>query len=358
MAVKSVVVMAGGTGGHVFPALAVARELQARGVRIHWLGTAAGIEADVVPRNGLPITFLDVSGVRGQGLKRLLLAPFKIMAATLAAMRVMRTVEADCVIGLGGYVTGPGGIAARLLGKPLIIHEQNAVAGFTNRMLSTIATRVLQAFPGAFPDGGKVSTTGNPVRADICGIDSPEARFAGRSGPLRLLVLGGSQGAVALNALVPQALAGLAPDQRPEVRHQTGKKSVEATRGNYAAAGVEAEVLPFIDDMAAAYGWADLVICRSGALTVGELAAAGVASILVPYPFAVDDHQTANARYLSDAGAARLCPQKELTPEGLATELRALWNRGVLLDMAVKARRLALTEATATVAGFCLNPRT
>ncbi len=357
MAVKSVVVMAGGTGGHVFPALAVAHELQARGVKIHWLGTAAGIEADVVPKNGLPITYLEVRGVRGQGLRRLLLAPFKIVAATLAAMRVMRAVEADCVIGLGGYVTGPGGLAARLLGIPLVIHEQNAVAGFTNRILARLATRVLQAFPGAFPASAKVATTGNPVRSDICAVPAPEARFADHGGPLRVLVLGGSQGAVALNALVPKAVALLPPEARPVLRHQTGRKSVEATQANYAAAGVDADVLPFIEDMAAAYAWADLVICRSGALTVAELAAVGVASVLVPYPFAVDDHQTGNARYLSDAGAAVLCQQAELTPERLADELRRIWNRDTLLVMADKARRLALPEATATVAGYCLQPR-
>jgi UDP-N-acetylglucosamine--N-acetylmuramyl-(pentapeptide) pyrophosphoryl-undecaprenol N-acetylglucosamine transferase len=357
MAVKSVVVMAGGTGGHVFPALAVAKALQQQGVRIHWLGTAAGIEADIVPRNQLAITYLDVSGVRGQGLKRLLLAPFKIMAATLAAMRVMRTVEADCVIGLGGYVTGPGGLAARLLGKPLVIHEQNAIAGFTNRMLSTLATRVLQAFPGAFPDGPRVRTTGNPVRPEICTVDEPAVRFADRTGPLRVLVLGGSQGAVALNGLIPAAMALLPAESRPVIRHQTGRKQVEATTANFEKAGVAAEVLPFIDDMASAYAWADLVICRSGALTVSELAAAGAASILIPYPFAVDDHQTANARYLTGAGAALLCPQKDLTPEALAQTLSSVWRRETLLAMAVKARGQARAEATATVASCCLDPR-
>lgn len=356
MAVKSVVVMAGGTGGHVFPALAVAKQLEQQGIRIHWLGTAAGIEADIVPRNQLPITYLDVRGVRGQGAARLLLAPFKIIAATLAAMRVMRQVQADCVIGLGGYVTGPGGLAARLLGKPLVIHEQNAIAGFTNRMLSNIATLVLQAFPGAFPPGPAVRTTGNPVRPEICAVATPEERFAGRSGPLRVLVLGGSQGAVALNALIPAAMALLPSESRPQLRHQTGRKQVETTQANFTAAGVDAEVLPFIDDMAAAYAWADLVICRSGALTVSEIAAVGVASVLVPYPFAVDDHQTANARYLTDADAALLCPQKDLTPEGLAQALQSVWQRDALLAMAVKARGQARPEATATVAACCLQP--
>lgn len=355
MAVKSVVVMAGGTGGHVFPALAVAMQLREQGIAVHWLGTAAGIEAEVVPRHELPITFLDVSGVRGQGMRRLLLAPFKIATATLSAMRVMQAVKADCVIGLGGYVTGPGGLAARMLGKPLVIHEQNAVAGFTNGLLSHLASRVLQAFPNAFPASPKVATTGNPVRPEISAVEPPGQRFLGRSGPLRVLVLGGSQGAVALNTLLPQAMALIPVAQRPQVRHQTGRKSVDVTRDNYLKAGVEVDVLPFIDDMAAAYAWADLVICRSGALTVSELASAGAASVLVPYPFAVDDHQTANARYLSDAGAAILCPQKDLTPEALASTLLSVWRRETLLEMAVKARELAKPEATTVVAEYCLQ---
>lgn len=353
--VKSVVVMAGGTGGHVFPALAVAESLRARGVRIHWLGTRAGIEAELVPARQFDMTYLDVSGVRGQGLARLLLAPFKIVRAVVAAMRVLRAVEADCVIGLGGYVTGPGGIAARLLGKPLLIHEQNAVAGFTNRQLSRMATRVLEAFPGAFPASQKVVCVGNPVRPEIAGLPAPEQRFAARDGALRVLVMGGSQGAVALNELVPAALAILASQVELDIRHQAGKKNTEKAAARYRDVGVKAEILPFINDMAGIYGWADLVICRSGALTVSELAAAGVGSVLIPYPFAVDDHQTANARYLSDAGAALLFSQQGLTAEQLANALRPLMNRPALLDMAIKARAKAQPESTDTVVAACLR---
>lgn len=358
MTVKSVVVMAGGTGGHVFPALAVAQHLAQQGVRIHWLGTASGIEADIVPKNGFDITYLDVKGVRGQGLKRLLLAPFKIMGAVIGAMRVLQAVKADCVIGLGGYVTGPGGVAARLLGKRLVIHEQNAVAGFTNSQLAKLAQTVLQAFPSAFPASPKVFTTGNPVRPVIANLPSPEQRYGERTGALRLLVLGGSQGAVALNELLPQGLALLAAEQALEIRHQTGKKQVEATQQRYASLGLTADVQPFISDMAEAYGWADLVICRSGALTVSELAAAGVASVLVPYPFAVDDHQTANGRYLSDAQAAVLCPQATITAESLVETLKPLLSRPKLLQMAVVARKLAQPEATAIVADFCTRSET
>ncbi len=354
MNARSVVVMAGGTGGHVFPALAVAHHLADQGVRIHWLGTAAGIEAELVPANGFPITYLDIRGVRGNGLKRLFQAPFKILLATLAAVRVIRSVEADAVIGLGGYVTGPGGLAARIAGKPLFIHEQNAIAGLTNKLLARIATRVLQAFPGAFPASPRVVTTGNPVRPAICDLPEPDSRYAARTGPLRILVLGGSLGAAALNERLPPAFGRLSAGERPLIRHQTGKKQVDETRANYTAAGVEAEVFPFIHDMAEAYGWADLVICRAGALTVSELAAAGVASVLVPFPFAVDDHQTANARYLSAADAAVLCPQSEMTPDRLDSILRDLWSRDTLAAMAIRARALAKPEATAAVAGFCM----
>jgi UDP-N-acetylglucosamine--N-acetylmuramyl-(pentapeptide) pyrophosphoryl-undecaprenol N-acetylglucosamine transferase len=356
MSVKSVVVMAGGTGGHVFPALAVAQYLQAQGVNIHWLGTKNGIEADIVPQNGFAISYLEVQGVRGQGLARLLLAPFKIILAILAAMRVLRAVKADCVIGLGGYVTGPGGVAARLLGKPLIIHEQNAVAGFTNKQLAHIATQVLQAFPAAFAASPKVTTTGNPVRPVIANLPPPEQRYQARQEQaLQVLILGGSQGAVALNERVPEALALVAQQQPLVIRHQTGKKQVELTAQRYQQLGLNAEVQPFISDMAEAYGWADVVICRSGALTVSELAAAGVASVLIPYPHAVDDHQTANGRYLSDAGAAILCPQAQMSAENLAETLKPLLSRPKLLQMATIARKLAQPQATATVAQFCLR---
>lgn len=355
MGVKSVVVMAGGTGGHVFPALAVAEALRARGVSIHWLGTRAGIEAELVPARDFPISYLEVSGLRGQGLKRLLLAPFKLVVAVLAAMKVLRSVQADAVIGLGGYVTGPGGVAARLLGKPLLIHEQNAIAGFTNRMLSHLADRVLEAFPGAFSPAAKVSFVGNPVRAEIAALPEPALRYAGHEGALRILVLGGSQGAVALNELVPEALAALVQTQALLIRHQAGKKNLEKATAKYRALGVEAEVLPFIDDMAAIYAWADLVVCRSGALTVSEIAAAGVASVLIPYPHAVDDHQTENGKFLSVAGAAKLFRQQDLTATTLAAELQPLLSREKLLQMATAARALAKPEATDNVVAACLR---
>jgi UDP-N-acetylglucosamine--N-acetylmuramyl-(pentapeptide) pyrophosphoryl-undecaprenol N-acetylglucosamine transferase len=353
--VKSVVVMAGGTGGHVFPALAVAEALRARGVKIHWLGTRAGIEAELVPARGFDITYLEVSGVRGQGLKRLLLAPFKLVVAVLKAMQALKAVEADVVIGLGGYVTGPGGVAARLLGKPLLIHEQNAIAGFTNRQLSNLATQVLEAFPGAFAPAAKVTCVGNPVRPEISALPAPAERFETHTGALRVLVLGGSQGAVALNELVPEALALLVQKQDMVIRHQAGKKNADKAAAKYQSLGVQADVLPFIDDMAAMYGWADLVVCRSGALTVAEIACAGVASVLIPYPFAVDDHQTANGRFLSEAGAAKLFRQQGLTAATLAAELEPLLDRAQLLKMASIARALAKPEATETVVQACLR---
>jgi UDP-N-acetylglucosamine--N-acetylmuramyl-(pentapeptide) pyrophosphoryl-undecaprenol N-acetylglucosamine transferase len=353
--VKSVVVMAGGTGGHVFPALAVAESLRARGVKIHWLGTQAGIEAELVPARQFDITYLEVSGVRGQGVKRLLLAPFKLVVAVWKAMRTLKAVQADVVIGLGGYVTGPGGVAARLLGKPLLIHEQNAIAGFTNRQLSHLATQVLEAFPGAFAPAAKVKCVGNPVRTEIAALPVPDQRFETHAGPLRVLVLGGSQGAVALNELVPDALALLVKQQDLVIRHQAGKKNADKAAAKYASLGVSAEVLPFIDDMAAMYGWADLVVCRSGALTVAEIACAGVASVLIPYPYAVDDHQTANGRFLSEAGAAKLFRQQDLTAEKLAAELAPLLNREQLLKMAGVARALAKPEATESVVQACLR---
>lgn len=353
--VKSVVVMAGGTGGHVFPALAVAEALRERGVNIHWLGTRAGIEAELVPAHGFSITYLEVSGVRGQGLQRMLLAPFKLVVAVLNAMRTLQAVKADAVIGLGGYVTGPGGVAARLLGKPLLIHEQNAIAGFTNRQLSRLANRVLEAFPNAFAPSAKVCQVGNPVRREIAALPAPEERLAGRDGALRILVLGGSQGAVALNELVPEALALLQKKQALLIRHQAGKKNIEKAAGKYRELAVEADVLPFIDDMAAMYGWADLVVCRSGALTVSEIAAAGVGSVLIPYPHAVDDHQTANGKFLSDAGAALLFRQQDLSAEKLAAALEPLLYREKLMQMANAARALAKPDATDVVVGEILG---
>ncbi len=348
-----VMVMAGGTGGHVFPALAVAEELHSRGVAVCWLGTPDSFEARLVPRHGFPLETIPVRGLRGKGAAGWLAAPFRIGRAMLQARRVLLRRKPQLVLGMGGFAAGPGGMMARMLGIPLVVHEQNAIPGLTNQWLSRIATRVLEAFPGSFPPATRAQVTGNPVRPEIAGLPAPEQRFAGRRGALRLLVLGGSLGARALNQTVPAALALLAPDQRPRVRHQAGREKAEATRACYRAAGVEAEVTPFLDDMAAAYGWADLVICRAGALTVAELAAAGVGAVLVPYPYAVDDHQTRNARYLTRAGAARLLAETELDAAGLAALIAGTGGRGALLEMARAARDLGLPEATSRVAEVC-----
>lgn len=351
-----IVVMAGGTGGHVFPALAVARALQEQGATLSWIGTARGLEAELVPAHGYELDLIGISGLRGKGVTGWLVAPVRIGRAVVQALGIIRRRRADAVLGMGGFVTGPGGVAARLLRRPLIVHEQNALAGLTNRLLARIATRVLEAFPGAIPGAEQ---TGNPVRREISAIEAPAQRYDGRSGPLRLLVIGGSQGALALNEGLPRALAALAPESRPQVRHQSGRRHEEVTRERYREAGVEAEVVPFLDDMAAAYAWADLVVCRSGALTVSELAAAGLPSVLVPFPHAVDDHQTVNGRFLSDAGAAVLLPQPELDSrlKGGLEEFCAdpVAGRRRLVDMANSARALARPEATGVVAGICLE---
>ncbi len=326
-AARPILIMAGGTGGHVFPALALARLLRARSFEVVWLGTHRGLEARVVPAERIPIEWLSVGGLRGKGLTTLLAAPFRLALALVQALRVMWRHRPLVVVGLGGFVTGPGGVAAWLTRHPLLIHEQNAVAGFTNRCLAHLAREVLEAFPGSFGRGIKARAIGNPVRQDIIAITAPASRFAGRSGPIRILVIGGSQGAARLNAVVPFALARLkesggAGFPAVDVRHQAGERWIEAGRQSYASAGVRADVRPFIEDMAEAYGWADLVICRSGALTVSELAAAGIGAVLVPFPAAVDDHQTHNAQYLVHEGAAVLIADRELTAERLATELQ------------------------------------
>ena len=349
-----VLIMAGGTGGHVFPALALARSLRASAVEVVWLGTRRGIEARLVPAEGIAIEWLSVGGLRGKGWRTRLAAPWRVTVALWQALAVMRRRRPSVVVGLGGFVTGPGGIAAWLTRRPLLIHEQNAIAGFTNRTLAPLAREVLEAFPGSFGPAVRARTIGNPVRREISALAPPRERLAARAAPVRVLVIGGSQGAVRLNTVVPYALARSAA--RFEVRHQAGERWRDACRESYAGAGVSADVQPFIADMAEAYGWADLVICRAGALTVSELAAAGVGAVLVPFPAAVDDHQTCNARLLVRQGAAVLIPDRELTAERLAAELERLCaDRSRLIEMAERARSLARPEAAEEFAERCVH---
>jgi UDP-N-acetylglucosamine--N-acetylmuramyl-(pentapeptide) pyrophosphoryl-undecaprenol N-acetylglucosamine transferase len=346
-------VMAGGTGGHVFPALAVAQELRDRDITVTWLGTRRGIEAELVPENRFPIDYIDVEGLRGTGVVRLLKAPILLVRALWQAMGVIRKERPDAVLGLGGFASGPGGVAARLLGLPLVIHEQNAIAGTTNKLLAKIASRMLTAFPGALPRGEWV---GNPVRKEIVALPAPQQRIAQSGRPLRLLVLGGSLGALAINQQVPAALAMLEEAQRPEVRHQCGRKHSAETENAYKEAAVEASVEPFITDMAEAYGWADMVVCRAGALTISELAAAGVGALLIPYPHAIDDHQTRNAEWLVKQDAAALIQQTDLTTEKLASLLNEwLGDRKKLQFMAVNARQLAKAGVAESVADICME---
>lgn len=346
---KTLMVMAGGTGGHIFPGIAVAEELRARGWRIVWMGNPDGMEARIVPQRGYETAWVRFGALRGKGLLRKLLLPVNLLSGFWQALRALRRLEPDVVLGMGGYITFPGGMMASLLGRPLVLHEQNSVAGLANRVLAKVADRVLSGFPEVMDNA---EWLGNPVRADITAVLPPTERYAGRSGPLRVLVVGGSLGAAALNETVPQALARLEPEARPIVVHQAGERQIEALRAAYARVQVEGELRPFIDDMAAAYADADLVICRAGALTVAELAAAGVASVLVPFPHAVDDHQTGNARFLADRGAAYLLPQTELSPDRLAGILSSL-DRGRLLNMAEHARALAKPLAAVAVAHVC-----
>lgn len=351
--VRPVLIMAGGTGGHVFPALAVADELRLRGVPVVWLGTRAGIEARLVPQAGYPIEWMSITGLRGKGITTLMLAPVHLVFACWQALKVLRRKKPCAVLGMGGFASGPGGLMAWLIRKPLLVHEQNAIAGMTNKVLVKFATVVLQAFPAVFK---KAITTGNPVRKSICEIESPEYRLHKHQGKLRLLVIGGSLGAVKLNEVVPHALAIIEQDIRPEVIHQTGLKNIESAKEYYQAAGVEAKVEAFIDDMASVYEWADLVVCRAGAMTVFELAAAGIASILVPYPHAVDDHQTYNAYYLESSGAAIIRQQDELTPEWLAEMIRNFSvDREKLVTMSIAARKLAIPGSAKTIADACLR---
>jgi UDP-N-acetylglucosamine--N-acetylmuramyl-(pentapeptide) pyrophosphoryl-undecaprenol N-acetylglucosamine transferase len=350
-----VLIMAGGTGGHVFPALAVAQVLRARGVEVVWLGVPGSMESKLVPAQGFPIEWVRVAGIRGKGLLAWMLAPLRIVNAVMQAIGVLRRVKPRSVLGAGGYVSGPGGIAAWLMRIPLLIHEQNAIAGLTNRALARLANQVLEAFPGSFGPKIKVRTIGNPVRADIAALPPPALRFAGREPRARLLVFGGSQGAQRLNAELPRALARLAPDERPQIRHQTGERGLESTRALYRDAQVEADVLPFIDDMAKAYSWADLAVCRAGAMTVAELQAAGLGAIFVPLPIATDDHQTKNAAVMADLGAARIIQERDLNPEALGSLIGELArDRARLLKMAEAARGARVTDAAATLADLCI----
>ncbi len=346
---KCALIMAGGTGGHIFPGLAVAEALRERGWRVHWLGNASGMEATLVPPRGFPFETIDFSGVRGKGLTTLALLPLRLLKAFWQSIQVIRRVQPDVVVGLGGYITFPAGMMGVLLGKPLVLHEQNSVAGMANKVLAGVADRVFTAFPSAIKGAHWV---GNPLREAFLNQPEPAARFAGRSGPLRLLVVGGSLGAKALNDIVPQALARIPVDSRPRVTHQSGAKQIDALRANYAAAGVEADLTPFIEDTAQAFADADLIVCRAGASTVTEIAAVGAAALFVPFPAAVDDHQTANARFLVDQGAGQLLPQKDMTPERLADLLQKA-ERAALVAQGEKARMLAKTDATAQVVAAC-----
>jgi UDP-N-acetylglucosamine--N-acetylmuramyl-(pentapeptide) pyrophosphoryl-undecaprenol N-acetylglucosamine transferase len=350
-----VLIMAGGTGGHVFPALAVAQVLRDRGVGVVWLGVPGSMESRLVPANGFSIEWVRVAGIRGKGLMAWALAPWRILKAVAQAIGVLRRVQPRSVLGAGGYVSGPGGIAAWLLRIPLLIHEQNAIAGLTNRWLARLANQVLEAFPGSFGPKVHARTIGNPVRADIAAVAAPDLRFAGRSGRSRLLVFGGSQGAQRLNSVVPAALSRVAFEIRPDVRHQTGERGLSAARAAYADAGVEAEVLPFIDNMAEALSWADLAVCRAGAMTVAELQAVGLGAIFVPLPVATDDHQTRNAEVMVKSGAARLIQERDLTPERLAAVIAELLaDRARLLKMAEAARGSRIINAAAQLADLCI----
>lgn len=347
MNAKTFMVMAGGTGGHIFPALAVAQELQAQGHRIVWLGSEGAMETRLVPQYNIPLETLSIKGIRGNGIKRKLLLPFTLVKTIAAARRIIRRYNVDAVIGFGGFVSFPGGIAARLCGLPLIVHEQNAIAGLSNKVLSHFASQVMYAFPQVFTNQNGL--VGNPVRADIASLTTPAQRFAGRQGVLNILVVGGSLGADILNKVVPQAMALLPESQRPNLLHQSGRNKLAQLQHQYAECGVKAECVEFITDMVSAYREADLVICRAGALTIAELTAAGLGAILVPYPHAVDDHQTANAQYMVKDGAAVLMPQTSLNAQSLQTVLADL-SREQCLQMAEKARALAQPDSAAKVA--------
>jgi len=350
MNTRTVLVMAGGTGGHIFPGLAIAELLRSQGWRVHWLGAPApSMESQLVPAKGLPFEAVQFGGVRGKGLLTLALLPWRLLHAFWQSLQVIRRLRPDVLVGLGGYITFPGGMMGVLMGKPLVLHEQNSVAGMANKVLAHVADRVLCTFPKVLP---KAQWVGNPMRDGFLNQAPPEARFAHRSGPLRVVVVGGSLGAQALNSGVPQALALMPLDQRPQVLHQGGVKHLQTLQDNYAQAAVDAELVPFIDDTASAFAQADLVICRAGASTVSELAAVGVAALLVPFPHAVDDHQTVNAQFLVSQAAGWMMPQSELTPEHLAAFLSRL-DRAQLLHAAKQAYAVRKTTAAADVVQAC-----
>ncbi|MBT3066786.1 undecaprenyldiphospho-muramoylpentapeptide beta-N-acetylglucosaminyltransferase [Rhodoferax sp. U11-2br] len=353
---KCALIMAGGTGGHIFPGLAVAQALREQGWRVHWLGGRGqpgqpSMESQLVPPQGFAFEAIEFGGLRGKGLSTVALLPLRLLKAFWQSIQVLRRVQPDVVVGLGGYISFPAGLMAVALGKPLILHEQNSVAGLANKVLAGVADRVFTAFPKVLKGARWV---GNPLRAAFLNLPAPEQRFAGRSGPLKLLVVGGSLGAKALNDIVPQALALLPADQRPSVLHQSGAKQIDALRANYAQAGVAAELTPFIDNTAQAFAEADLVICRAGASTVTELAAVGAAALFVPLPHAVDDHQTANARFLVDQGAGWLVPQRELTPQKLADMLLKM-ERSTLMNQGLEAKKLQKLEATEQIVAACVE---
>ena len=351
---KTILIMAGGTGGHIFPGLAVAEVMRARGWRVVWMGAPTGMEADLVPRNGYEMAWVRFQGVRGKGLAAFLLLPGRLLVAFWQAAAVIRRIRPDVLLGMGGYIAFPGGMMAVFLGRPLVIHEQNAIAGTTTRMLAKLADRVLTSFPAAFGPRAGALVTGNPIRAALSNVPHPQTRFAERSGPLRITVLGGSLGARALNETLPQVFAALRFDERPQVVHQTGRQHADEVEKRYGALAVDARVVAFIDDMAEQLAWTDLVICRAGATTLAEIAAVGVGSVLIPFPFAIDDHQTRNARLLADGGAAILLPQSDLTVERLTDCVRGL-DRMRLLTMACAARALGRPDAAERVADVCVQ---
>ena len=356
MSSRPILVMAGGTGGHVYPALAVARALQQHSREIVWLGTHRGLESRIIPEAGIDMEWISVKGLRRKGVLALIIAPLQLAWALLQSLSVIIRRRPAAVLGMGGFASGPGGVAAWLTRRPLVIHEQNAAAGMTNRLLARLARVVLQAFPGSFNSNVSVETVGNPVREDIAAIAHPTERYNSRQGPMRLLVLGGSQGALALNRAVPAALALLDENARPLVRHQCGERTLQMAKDAYAEHAVDVELLPFIEDMAEVYAWADLVVCRAGALTVAELCAAGLPAIFVPYPAAVDDHQTANAGPMAEAGAAAIIQEADLTPEVLAALLRdRLQSRALLGKNAEMARSLACPNALHRITEICLQ---